>query len=279
MRVIGVVVLFLMLSGFAQADGTLSAPTTSLDYYLNLFSSADGESGIADKAFRDFVQRLESKRSSLRDDQAFVHHIFQKTHQKFLKNFSQYATFRELFNEGNYNCLTGTAIYALMLDHFQIEYSIVETNYHIFLLVETEKGKVLLEATDPVKGFVNDPKEIEKKIQDYKRNDIRETAIDKKYYRYTFELYSEVKLEQLLGLLHYNIAISKYNDQEFQSAIAHLEQALELYDSPRIEEFSRIITLTVVESPLSTSMKEFYIKKLQSIRKRHVMMAASAKAH
>lgn len=279
MRVIGAVLLFLMLPGFSRAEGTLSAPTTSLDYYINLFSSSDGRSGVADKTFTDFVQRLKSKRASFRDDKAFVHHIFQKTHQKFLRNFTQYATFRELFYGGNYNCLTGTAIYALMLDHFQVEYRIIETNYHIFVLVDTEKGKVLLEATDPVKGFIDDSQEIEKRIQDYKRNDIQEAGIDKKYYRYTFELYSEVKLEQLLGLLHYNIAIAKYNDQEFQAAIAHLDQALELYDSPRIEEFSRIITLSVVESSLSTSVKEFYIKKLQSIRKKHVMMAASAKAN
>jgi hypothetical protein len=279
MRVIGFVVLLVMLPGLSQANGTLSAPTTSLDYYLNLFSSVNGEHSDSDKSFVEFVSKIDSKRASFRDDQAVLHHVFIKTHQKFLKKFTQYASFHEMFDQGNYNCLTGTTMYALMLDHFQMNYTIIETNYHIFILVDTEKGKVLLEATDPVNGFVNEGRQIEKRIQSYRQNVIQEVSTNKKYYQYTFDLYNEVKLEQLLGLLHYNVAIVSYNNHEFQSAIAHLDQALELYNSPRIEEFSRVITLSVVESSLSESMKEFYIRKLQSIRKRHVMMTASAKAH
>src|SRR5690349_12690184 len=253
MRVIGVVICLVILPGFSRANTPLSGPTTSLDYYLNLFTSVEGESGINDRSFNEFVNKLESKRASFRDDQAFVHHIFQKSHQKFLRNFEQYAPFRDMFGLGNYNCLTGTALYALLLEHFQIEYNIVETNYHIFILVNTEKGKILLEATDPLHGFISGSDEIEKKIEGYRKNEIQQTAADKKYYSFTFDLYNEVKLEQLLGLLHYNSAIVDYNNQKLQSAIAHLDQALELYNSPRIEEFSRVITLSVVESSMPTS--------------------------
>jgi hypothetical protein len=279
MRVIGIVICLVMLPGFSRANTPLSGPTTSLDYYLNLFTSVEGESGMTDRSFNEFVNKLESKRASFRDDQAFVHHIFQKSHQKFLRNFEQYAPFRDMFGSGNYNCLTGTALYALLLEHFQIEYNIIETNYHIFVLVNTEKGKVLLEATDPLHGFISGSDEIAKRIQGYRKNEIQQTATDKKYYTFSFDLYNEVKLEQLLGLLHYNSAIVDYNNQKLQSAIAHLDQALELYNSPRIEEFSRVITLSVVESSLPTSMKEYYIKKLHSIRKKHTMMSASAKGN
>jgi hypothetical protein len=280
MRVIGIIFCLVMLSGFSRGNTTLSGPTTSLDYYLNLFTSVEGESGMTDRSFSEFVNRLESKRSSFRDDRAFVHHIFQKSHQKFLRNFEQYAPFRDMFGVGNYNCLTGTALYALLLEHFQIEYSIVETNYHVFVLVNTKKGKVLLEATDPVHGFTSGSGEIEKRIEGYRKNQIQQTTTtDKKYYSFSFDLFNEVKLEQLLGLLHYNTAIVDYNNDKLQSAITHLDQALALYNSPRIEEFSRVITLSVVESSLSTSMKEYYIKRLHSIRKKHIMMTASAKAN
>lgn len=278
MKIIGFVML-LMLPGFSRAGDPATTPTTSLNYYLNLFSSSDGGSSVSDKAFLDFVDKLESKQGSSRDDQSFLHHVFVKTHQKFLKDFAQYASFRELFSDGKYNCLTGTALYALILDHFNIDYKIIETNYHIFIIANTAKGDVLLEATDPVQGFVNNSDEINRRIEGYKQNKIQEINPDKNYYQFSFELYNEVHLDQLLGLMHYNLAIVDYNGSELQSAITHLDKAFELYDSPRIEEFSRVLTLSVVESSLTPSLKEFYVKKLQSIRKKHNLSSASAKAN
>jgi hypothetical protein len=268
-----------ILPGISRANSPLAAPTTSFDYYLNLFNSATGENGISERSFRDFADRLEARRSDFKEDRTFLHYIFTKSHKEFLRNFTTQASFTEMFESGNYNCLTGTAMYALLLERFQMDYTIIETNYHIFILVTTEKGEVLLEATDPVRGFITGAREIDSKIEQYKRNELQGRSSDKKYFQYSFKLYNEVKLEQMLGLIHYNIAIQKYDGNEFQSAIAHLDQALDLYNSPRIEEFSRVITLTVAESSLSSSMKEYYIRKLHSIRKKHTMMSASAKSN
>jgi hypothetical protein len=257
-----------------------SNPTsTSINHYLNLFASAEGMTEGKHDEFLEFLRKLESKRSSFRHDQAFLHYVFTKTHQKFLKTFTPYATFSELFQGGNYNCLSGTALYALLLDHFKIDYTIVETNYHIFLLANTSTGKVLLEATDPVNGFNEKPAEIESRISEYKQNVVQETEAHKKYHHYSFNLYNEVRLDQLLGLMHYNLSILNYNKKQFQSAISHLDKALELYNSPRIEEFSRVILLSVVESPLDDSTKEIYVRKIQSLRKKRVTMVATAKAN
>jgi len=279
MRLLIVLVLLLPILANAQGTTPVSGSASSIDYYLNLYSSSSGRQAVSHDEFHDFIGKMEGKRLSFRDDNAFVNHVFVKAHQKFLKSFTQYASFNELFEKGNYNCLTGTAIYALLLEHFEIDYKIIETNYHIFILATTNDGNVLLEATDPINGFVDQPGDIEKRIQGYRQNEIQEASSRKNYYQYSFDLYNEVKLDELLGLMHYNIAIVNYNNQQFQSAISHLDQALELYDSPRIEEFSRVIMLSVVESSLEPSVKEFYVKKIQLIRKKRVMMVASARAN
>ena len=59
------------------------------------------------------------------------------------------------------------------------------------------------------------------------------------------------------------------------AAIDHLDLAIELYDSPRIEELSRVIQLTVVESSLDNAAKEVCIRKIQSIRKKRLQLTAS----
>ena len=224
-----------------------------------------------------FVSRMENKRSSFRDDHEFVSYLFRKTHQKVLRFFNSQASFDETLSRGTYNCLTGTAVYAMLLAHFGLPYTIVETNYHIFILTETNRGRVLLEATDPFHGFSDKTEAIEKRIAGYRKNEIAETDARKKYYRFSFNLYNEVTLDQLLGLLHYNLAITNYNSGEILSAIGHLDQALELYNSPRIEEFTRVMQYSVVGSALEAPVKAYYVKKIQSLRKKRHLIMASAK--
>jgi hypothetical protein len=173
--------------------------------------------------------------------------------------------------------LTGTALYALLLDYFGIEYSIIETNYHSFLLATTIEGTVLFEATDPIYGFVSDPKEIERRIRYYKQNVIEPDIKSKKYYEYTFELYKTVSLIETKGLMHYNLSIDAYNRQEFESSIYHLDKALEFYNSPRIHEFSSILLLAIANSNVDKHAKDNYLKRVQLTRKKRAAVMASRK--
>ena len=266
-------VLMLPILALGQGARDASRHNSAIENYLALYSSTDQFPNSTNTAFIDFVNRADSKRASFRDDRAFLEHVFVKAHQKFLKDFEQYATFSELFEKGKYNCLTGTAIYALLLDHFDIEYSIIETNYHIFLTASTTSGKILIEATDPANGFITDPRKIESRIQRYRQNEVQTS--EKNPYFFSFDLFNEVDLNQLAGLLYYNHAVANYNAHNYQSAIDHLQLAVELYDSPRIEELSRVIQLTVVESSLDNSAKEICIRKIQSIRKKRLQLMAS----
>ncbi len=145
------------------------------------------------------------------------------------------------------------------------------------MLADTDEGRALFEATDPLHGFVTNPDEIEKRIQQYKQNIIQPAAAggNKKYYEYNVNLYQQVSLDQMSGLLHYNLSIEAYNQQNFQEAIHHLDKAMALYSSPRITEFSAILLLSVLESKLDESVKESYLKRIQAIRKKQLPVMAS----
>jgi hypothetical protein len=156
---------------------------------------------------------------------------------------------------------------------------VIETNYHIFLIAHVGNTSILLETTDPINGFIDDEKEIEKKINTYKKNIIRETRADKSYYRYSFELYNKVDLDELLGLMHYNHAIQAYNNRQLPLVINHLDKAIERYASPRIEEFSKIVLLSVLESKMENAAKEECVRKLQSVRKRMMPIASASSGY
>ena len=269
MRLIALILFIFCLPLVVSAQGgTPDLGDRTFAHYVELYVSTDLSKSVSTQAIKNFVQKLESKKHSFKKESEFLQYTFNQTHRKFLKHYKQYCTFTELVDNGTYNCLTATALYALLLDHFKINYKIVETNYHIFLLAKTEQGTILLETTDPLNGFISNPTQVEKRIASYKQNELLEASNDKVLYAYNFNLYNVVDLDQMLGLMYYNLAIDAYNHQEIQLAIAHLDQAILRYQSPRIDEFSTIILLTLQESEMEASVKKSFVQKVKAIQTR-----------
>lgn len=217
-------------------------------------SNTENQACIADK-FRQFVEPFrdldQSKVSSLRV-------IFRKTQKVFLKSYKAYSGIDELFSVGNYDCLSATALLSLMLDEAGYAYSIMETNYHVFLLVQTSHGEVLLESTDRFGGLVSDPTAIADRIQAY-RNQAPAISSNhgQSYYRYNCDLYRAIDREELIGLIYYNKAVVAYNNSDWQQSLEFVEKARQRYASPRCEELEMLLqmqtTAASTESPGSTS--------------------------
>lgn len=243
--------------------------------FLSSFLSVE-QATSAPKSFTDFLNKLEKKNASLKNDRAFIEFVFTKTHQRFLKRYEAYASINALFNEqGSYNCLTGTILYSVILNHFQIPHRVIETNYHIFILAETKEGDVLLEATDPLNGFVTSSKNIEKRIKAYKENSLQVSSSTLRYYQFNFELFNTVSFKELRGLLYYNKAVDFYNQKNLQESAHLLKKAHELYSSLRIDEFSQILLLSLRQSNLEINQRTACIKSVLSIRQNLLPIIAS----
>lgn len=258
---------------WGQTTYAPSTATPTLSHYIADFSNI-GEETTSAFDISDFVEKL-TARELPGNSIKFCRTIFNRTRQQFLRRYTPYASFGETVRNGKYNCLTGTALYALLLDHFGIQYNIIETNYHIFLLAYPQEGTVLFEATDPTDGFITDSKQIEQRVKLYRQNTMSDSpANGKKYYSFAAELYQPVQLSELRGLLHYNISTHAYNNHDFASAIRHLDEALELYNSPRIAEFSNVLLRAILQSKLEESIKELYVSQVKTILKKTPVMAS-----
>lgn len=276
MRVVALL-FFLPSLVFSQSDISDRRPE-SFTHYLSLYSSTDQgkvQSTSSDELVK-WVQKLDAKRSGFSNDKDFLRYLFTKTQNRILKNFVEYSSFSDLLAKGQYNCLTATALYALLLDRFDIDYEIVETNYHIFVITNVNGERVLLETTDPVNGFVDQPDAIADRINTYKKSGVAESSKSKTYYAFDFDLYDTVNLNQMMGLLYYNQAVKAYNSHQLGLSITLLNSASDLYQSPRTEAFSRIVLLSVAESSLDRDVKVSYISQLQTIRKKKANTLASA---
>lgn len=215
-------------------------------------------------ALSHFEGKLEARRQRLHDNTRFLALVFYKTHNRFLRDYQPYASMQDLFSDGKYNCLTGTALYALVLDELRIPYQITETTHHIFLEVELNDHDYLFEATDPLNGFVSDQSAIETRISDYQKASTY--AGGKNEYHFHDAIFNKISMEELPGLLYYNQAIRAYNEQAFATAIAYLEKATHFYYSSRIDELSALIGDAVQASKLDSVEKLQLAKQIQTMR-------------
>lgn len=211
-----------------------------------------------------FIQKMQQQ--EVKSEKKFLRSIFKATHQKFLKTYSEYADLGEVFQNGRFDCLTATALLSIILSQTHFDYKIIETNYHIFILVNTTNGQVLLETTDRLSGFVDDPTEISRRIGAYRQSTITnyDNVNDKMYYHYSFNLFHEVTPNQLAGLLYFNQAVKSYNKQDLLACASLLELSKRIYESPRVEELAIVLIKSIIESDLSTAVKSRVIHQYKN---------------
>ncbi len=204
-----------------------------------------------------FLSEQKDKMANAKSDRKFLKSLVSESHKKFLKSYQPYAQFNELFENGKYDCLTGTSFFSVLFDELHFPYKIIETNYHIFLLIETKQGQVLLETTDRYFGLKTSLDEIEKCLILYKENVVSNSSSKKiNYYTYQADLFHEVKGRQLGGLLYFNQAVVSFNKRDWVTCVGLLEKARGIYDNPRVAELTDILSASIAKSDLTQKVKQ-----------------------
>ncbi len=188
----------------------------------------------------EFLAHLRKKQQKYRSEKRFLSYFFYKVHRKFLKQYRPHTTFHKLLEQGSYDCVTGTALYALLLDALGISYQVSEFPFHVYLEVVTTKADTfLIESTDPQGGWITSPAEQKRRFAYYSQVTEQE---DEEYFQYDFTIAETINLSQLVGLSYFNEAVANYNQRNIRQAVRLLSQAERLYASPRMESFKTLIS-------------------------------------
>jgi hypothetical protein len=214
----------------------------------------------ASSKIESFVASFQNNQLSDKDR---LHKIFRRINSVFLKKYVAYSDFDDLFTTGTYDCLTATSVYSLVLDRLRYSYEIIETNYHIFLLVQTSDGEVLIETTDRFGGFVTGAAAIASRSENYRANVLASNT--DKYLQYSFKLYQRISAANLNGLLYFNQAVKAYNQHMLLESTEYLEKANLNYSSPRCEELGILLTRSVMQSALDEQTKAACLSHLNHI--------------
>ena len=177
-----------------------------------------------------FVSKLKSETEDM-DLKMKVDFIFNTVHQQYLNKYQEGAMFSELFNNGTYNCVTATALYAHLFNELNIPYTIHETPDHVYIIVDPKGRHILVESTDPNGGSKQPTMRqktrfidfiIENKIATNSEYDsLGREEFFRKYY------YSNVNIKdfELIGLQYFNISLINYEAGRLLQSFTSAEKA------------------------------------------------------
>ena len=194
--------------------------------------------------YSDLIEQLERKQSKQKNQLKFLRTIFYKTHNKLLLNYDKLASLDQTIEKGTYGCLTGTMLYALILDHFKIAYEIIELPNHVFLQIKLDDKIVLFESTMPIDGFIIADHKIEERINTKMiPSEIPLTTIGQKNHaNWMNEPYiKKISLKELNALQYFNESIKKYLEKQYMQSIDHSVEAYSMYPNARNKMLMQLI--------------------------------------
>ncbi|GAB5522610.1 MAG: hypothetical protein Roseis2KO_04820 [Roseivirga sp.] len=244
------------INSHAQSNNTDNTGVNTLSDQLSSFFQEDlrhtAFSHEIEADLSKYLTKLETIKKRKKTDLEFLKSVFFKTHRKYLKRYDASATLEETMTTGVYGCLTGTALYSVILSHFGYENEIIELTSHVYLKVKLGDQIVLIESTLPEDGFLENVSEIAKATEQYQDNSrkpnsiiaiagINEGNAEGAYER-------SISLKQLSGLQYYNMAIYNIKGESLERAFANARESLNLYSCNRTEQLMEIVINKILQS-------------------------------
>lgn len=219
---------------------------------LDLLSCPDHSEGIEkenEKKLGEITGRLNDKKIGKKKLKKQIREIYRLVQENYLKVYSEEASFNELLSSGKYNCVSGSALYALILDRFNIDYEIMSTPDHVYLIAGNGYDRFLIETTSPVDGvfyyndrFKSDYIEYLVQIEFISEEDFVSRTIDDLFEEY-YEADEVIDMVQLASLQYYNRGVTLYEKSEYKDAVASFEKAKLLYPGNPTNEYALSLSL------------------------------------
>ena len=240
------IIAILLLAGFAASA---SVPKEEIQHKLRfginefntvlLYNNEAASLQITGEKLSKHFAHLAKRQPKYKTQTQFVEYAFYYIHKKLLKNYTEYASINQTIENGAYDCVTGTAIYSLFFTELEIPFSVIETNYHIYVLAfPGTENEILIETTDPMEGFVSDPQKIASRKQLYVSNN---AEVEKNQIDLAWDVETSLKGTELMGVLLFNQSVKEFNSGNKNEAIELATEAISYYASNRIKTYLAFI--------------------------------------
>ncbi|MEL6135601.1 MAG: hypothetical protein AAFR59_19755, partial [Bacteroidota bacterium] len=202
-----------------------------------IWSATDPQlSSTYEQSIAPIIQKLDAARIQSKPIAKQVKLIHKVLHKELFKRYVPVAYWGATLREGTYNCVTSTVVMGLILEHYDIPFSVLEEENHVLIKIKPEKGSpFVVETTDGERGFIQPSSSFKSSfIETMTSYGILSSAFianyteEELFTRY-FYFEKEIDLRQLAGLQFFNLAYLATLDRQWEQAQTYYEKGLLLY--------------------------------------------------
>lgn len=213
--------------------------TDVIDIFLNHYTNPwNYSSSKAHEQISECVNDLK-KATSGQDDIKKIKTIYKEVHKRFLGVYKLQNSFSDIFEKGEYNCVSGSALYAIVFHLMDIPYQIVEAPQHVFLFAYPNTHRIAIETTDPKDGYFKFSDSYIEKFTHYlyeskliPKDEYENSTATQLFERYYFEK-SGLSLLGLAAIQYANYTTYYLNDNENEKALDEIKKAYFIHQSER----------------------------------------------
>lgn len=213
-------------------------------FKLFMASGSSPKEPAIDEAKNRFYAHLDKshseKLSSKKNDKK-IKLIYDDIHKTFLSKYEIKNRFEDIFHNGYYNCVSGTALYGLAFHHLNVPFTIKEKPTHVYLVAYPDQEHVMVETTTPIGGYVTMKPQFKqsfvKMLKDQKLISNQEyvsQSADELFDKHYFGAQENITLLQLLGLQYFNEGLYLIEEDKYLEGWYKLEKAYLFYPSERV---------------------------------------------
>ncbi|MCF8374349.1 MAG: hypothetical protein K9H64_22190 [Bacteroidales bacterium] len=207
-----------------------------------------------EKEIKKLALEIRSNSKFNKSDEKRIKYIFNLIHEDYLIKYQPLTRFYDIFNNGKYNCLTASLLYALVFDELEIPYGANFSNDHVFLIAYPLTSRIIVETTNPAKGaFVYSLKDKHQLLEDLiemkiiTREEYNSIPTDSLFRQY-FLNQLEGGMAELIGAQYYNLGIECQLDSKVYKSYDALIKALHFNTSAQIKVNAIITGAQIVHS-------------------------------
>ena|SRR6218665_815265 len=226
-----------------------------IDLFLSHHTKTEAYSPeAAHRQIMESVDELKKATSSLSDAKK-VNVIYKYIHRRFFKLYQLQNSFPDVFSKGEYNCVSGSAMYAIIFKLMEIPYQVVEAPQHVFLFAYPQAQKIMIETTSPKHGYMNFSEAYVKKFLSYMHEaklisdeEMRNNAPDVLFNKYYFSK-NGLSIQELAGIQYSNYAYYYLESNEYEKALPEAKKAYYLNPGDR----NRYMLLAILQYLVSNN--------------------------
>lgn len=221
---------------FTKKD--LSNPNNIISLLLSSYEKDNIYSDIkAIQQINDCVKNLKQEIST-KSEVKKVKYVYDYVHKQFLKVYKLHNSFADIFSKGEYNCVSASALYAIIFTKLDIPFNVIEAPQHVYLVTYPQSFKVLIETTSPEKGYYhfndNFINQYVKSLYNSKlitKDEYESNSANQLFDKYYFSS-KGLTLPEVVSLQYSNYAIYHLEEKKYSEAINEIKKAyyLNQYD-------------------------------------------------